>query len=66
MLLPTVKARVAVEAGATLGWWRYVGDHGRVIGIDHFGASADQAILYNEFGITAEAIVAAAKSSLGA
>ena len=66
VLLPMVKARVAVEAGATLGWWRYVGDRGKVIGIDHFGASADQAVLYHEFGITAEAIVAAAKSSLGA
>ena len=65
VLLPTVRARVAIEAGATLGWWRYVGDHGKVIGIDHFGASADQGVLFHEFGITVEAIVAAAKSSLG-
>ena len=66
VLPPAVRARVAVEAGATLGWWRYVGDRGKVIGIDHFGASADQSVLFHEFGITAEAIVAAAKSSLGA
>lgn len=66
VLLPTVRARVAVEAGATLGWWRYVGDHGKVIGIDHFGASADQSVLFHEFGITTEAIIAAAKTSMGA
>ncbi len=54
VLLPSVRARVSVEAGATLGWWRYVGDSGRVIGLDHFGASADQAALYREFGITVD------------
>lgn len=66
VLLPSVRARVAVEAGATLGWYRYVGDDGRVIGLDHFGASADQATLFREFGITVESIVAAARSSLAA
>jgi transketolase len=50
--------RVAVEAGATYGWWRYVGGHGAVVGIDHFGASADGALLFTEFGITSEAVVA--------
>jgi transketolase len=64
VLLPSVRARVSVEAGATLGWWKYVGDRGRVIGIDHFGASASDKILYQEFGITSDAVVAAAKASL--
>jgi len=49
--------RVAVEAGATYGWWKYVGSHGAVVGIDHFGASADGALLLKEFGITADAVV---------
>ena len=64
VLLPSVRARVSVEAGATLGWWKYVGDRGRVVGIDHFGASASDKILYQEFGITSDAVVAAAKASL--
>ena len=64
ILLPSVRARVSVEAGATLGWWKYVGDRGRVIGIDHFGASASDKILFQEFGITTDAVIAAAKASL--
>jgi transketolase len=64
ILLPSVRARVAVEAGATLGWWRYVGDRGRVIGLDHFGASADPAVLFHEYGITTENIVTAARDSI--
>ena len=60
VLLPSVRARVAIEAGSTLGWWKYVGDRGRVIGIDHFGASADYQVLFNEFGITVDAIVSTA------
>ncbi|MGI9136701.1 MAG: transketolase [Candidatus Nanopelagicales bacterium] len=59
-----VHARVSVEAGATLGWWKYLGTDGRAIGLDHFGASADYQVLYREFGITVEAIVAAAHESL--
>ena len=66
VLPPSVRARVSVEAGATLGWYRYVGDAGRVIGLDHFGASADPAILYREFGITVDAVVAAARDSISA
>jgi len=66
VLPPSVRARVSVEAGATLGWYRYVGDAGRVIGLDHFGASADPATLFREFGITAEAIAAAARESISA
>jgi transketolase len=64
VLPPHVRARVAVEAGSALSWWRWVGDHGRVIGIDHYGASADQATLFREFGFTAEAVAEAARSSL--
>ncbi|MFM8156348.1 MAG: transketolase-like TK C-terminal-containing protein, partial [Actinomycetes bacterium] len=64
-VLPSaVRARVSVEAGATLGWWKYLGTDGRAIGLDHFGASADYQVLYNEFGITVEAIVSAARESL--
>jgi transketolase len=59
-----VSARVAVEAGATLGWYKYVGTEGAVIGIDHFGASADAQTLFTEFGITVEAIVEAAQASV--
>jgi transketolase len=64
VLPKSTRARVAVEAGSTLGWWKYVGDSGHVVGIDHFGASADASTLYREFGVTAEAVVAAAKLSL--
>ena len=66
VLNPAVTARVSVEAGATLGWWKYIGTHGRAVGLDHFGASADYQVLYREFGITVEAIVAAAKESIAA
>jgi len=64
VLTSTIQARVSVEAGATLGWWKYIGSHGRAIGLDHFGASADYQVLYSEFGITVDAIVAAAKESI--
>ena len=65
VLPPDVTIRVAVEAGATQGWWKYVGTQGAVVGIDHFGASADQATLFREFGITADRVVALVRSSLG-
>ena len=61
----SIPARVAVEAAATFGWHRWVGERGRVIGLDHFGASAPFETLYREFGLTVEKIVAAAKQSLG-
>ncbi|MEO5533597.1 MAG: transketolase [Pseudolysinimonas sp.] len=61
-----VKARVSVEAGLGLTWRPYVGDAGRSVSIEHFGASADYKTLYREFGITTEAVVAAAKASLAA
>lgn len=54
--------RVSVEAGSTLGWYRYLGGQGHPVGIDHFGASADDVTLYREFGITAEAVVQAVSS----
>jgi transketolase len=65
VLPPAVKARVAVEAGSPLGWERYVGDQGRIIGLDHFGASAPYQVLYEKFGITVERVVEAALAALG-
>jgi transketolase len=63
---PTVKARVSVEAAVPMGWRDIVGDSGRIVGIDHFGASADYQRLYLEFGLTAEAVTQAAKDSIAA
>jgi transketolase len=60
VLPPAIRARVAVEAGSPLGWERYVGDQGRFIGLDHFGASAPYKVLYEKFGLTVEQVVAAA------
>jgi transketolase len=51
--------RVAIEAGATGCWYKYIGSEGKIIGIDHFGASAPYKTLYKEFGVTAEAVVEA-------
>ncbi|UYN84268.1 MAG: transketolase [Microcella sp.] len=66
-VLPSaVTARVSIEAGIALTWHRYIGDRGRAISIEHFGASADYQTLFREFGITAEAAVAAARESLAA
>ncbi|GAA1513984.1 transketolase [Agromyces terreus] len=64
VLPAAVTARVSVEAGVALSWGRYVGDRGRSVSIEHFGASADYKTLFREFGITTEAVVAAAKESL--
>ncbi|MEI2764547.1 MAG: transketolase [Dermatophilaceae bacterium] len=66
VLPPTVRARVSVEAGVPTGWREIVGDAGRIVGIDHFGASADGPTLFREFGITAAAVAAAARASLAA
>ncbi|MFL6071740.1 MAG: transketolase [Actinomycetes bacterium] len=66
VLPPQVKARVAVEAGVPLSWRPFVGDQGVVVGIDHYGASADQAILFREFGFTPEAVVNAARQAMSA
>jgi transketolase len=59
-----VKARVSVEAGIALSWHRITGDAGENVSIEHFGASADAATLFREFGFTAEAVVDAARRSL--
>ncbi|MEJ3404020.1 transketolase [Rathayibacter sp. YIM 133350] len=64
VLPKAVTARVSVEAGSALTWVRYVGDRGRSVSIEHFGASADWKTLFREFGITADAVVAAAKETL--
>jgi transketolase len=61
----SVKARVAIEAGASLGWHRWVGDGGIVIGIDRFGASAPGDRLFREFGFTPERVEEAVQSVLG-
>jgi len=63
---PTVKARVSVEAGIAMGWREVVGDHGRIVSIEHYGASADFARIYAEYGITAAAVAAAAHDSIAA
>jgi transketolase len=64
VLPAAVTARVSVEAGVALTWRSYVGDRGRSVSIEHFGASADYKTLFREFGITTDAVVAAAKDSL--
>lgn len=64
VLPPTIPARVSVEAGITPPWKLFVGDAGASIGVDHFGASADYKRLYQEFGVTAERVAAAAHDSL--
>jgi transketolase len=64
VLPPQVRARVSVEAGIALPWHRLVGDAGRCVSLEHYGASADPAVLYPEFGITAQAVADAARASL--
>ncbi|MFE7516918.1 transketolase [Streptomyces sp. NPDC057540] len=66
VLPPSVRARVAVEAGIGLTWHKYVGDAGRIVSLEHFGASADAKVLFREFGFTPEAIAAAARESVAA
>ncbi len=58
--------KVAVEAGATLGWWKYVGSDGDVVGLDRFGASAPGPVVMKEFGFTAENVAARAKKVIKA
>ncbi len=66
VLPPEVRARVSIEAGVSMGWHDLVGDAGRCVSLEHFGASADAATLFREFGFTPEAVVKAAKDSLKA
>ena len=65
VLPPAVRALVAVEAGARLGWEHYVGLDGAVVGLDRFGASAPYPVIYEKLGITAEAVAAAARRLIG-
>ncbi len=60
----SIKARVSVEAGLSLGWSKYVGANGVSVSIEHFGASADYKTLFREFGMTTESVVLAAKQAL--
>jgi transketolase len=64
VLPPAVVRRVAVEAGVTAAWWRYVGLQGEIVGIDHFGASAPAKDVFNAYGFTAEHVVAAIEKVL--
>lgn len=64
VLPPGVPARVAVEAGIAQSWYKYVGDTGEIISIEHYGASADDKTLFREFGFTPEAVVAAAQRAI--
>ncbi|GHB03275.1 MULTISPECIES: transketolase [Streptomyces] len=64
VLPPDVRARVSVEAAVGQGWREVVGDAGRIVSLEHYGASADYQRLYDEFGITADAVAAAARGSV--
>ncbi|MFC5501622.1 transketolase [Lysinimonas soli] len=66
VLPAAIKARVSIEAGLALTWRPFVGDAGRSISIEHFGASADYKTLYSKFGITTEATIAAVKDTIAA
>lgn len=61
-----MKARVSVEAGVAMPWYRYLGDAGRSVSLDHFGASAGATKLFEEYGFTADNVAAQAKESLAA
>jgi transketolase len=63
---PNVRARVSVEAGVAQGWREVVGDAGRMVSLEHFGASADYDTIFRQFHITAEAVTLAAEESLRA
>ncbi|MEP7273830.1 MAG: transketolase, partial [Acidobacteriota bacterium] len=65
VLPPAIKARISIEAGVTLGWAKWVGDQGAVIGLDRFGASAPYQVLMEKFGFTPANIAARAKTMLG-
>ncbi len=64
VLPPAITARVAIEAGSTLGWERYAGNNGGLIGIDEFGASAPAKILFEYYGFTPELVAERAKTVL--
>jgi transketolase len=64
VLPPAVRARVSIEAGASLGWERWVGDAGAIIGIDHFGASAPAGTIFSRLGFTVERVAEVARAVL--
>ncbi|HEY0870254.1 MAG TPA: transketolase [Acidothermaceae bacterium] len=64
VLPPDVLVRVSIEAAVTMGWRDFVGDHGEMVGINHYGASASGAVLFEQFGFTPDRLVAAVHSSL--
>ena len=64
VLPPAVRARVSIEAAVTFGWREIVGSDGESVGIDHFGASANAGVLFEQFGFTPDRVVAAAHASL--
>ncbi|MGJ3507266.1 transketolase [Enemella sp. A6] len=66
VLPPTLRARVAVEAGVAQGWRELIGDAGRFVGLDHYGASAAGGLLFEKFGLTADAVVRAAEETIAA
>ncbi|MDR6938790.1 transketolase [Arcanobacterium hippocoleae] len=66
VLPPEIRARVSIEAGSTLPWKAIVGDAGQCIGIDHFGESANGAMLFEKYGLTPQAVAMAAKESIAA
>jgi transketolase len=63
---PDVKARVSVEAGVSVGWRDLVGDAGRIVSINHYGASASAGKLFAEFGFSGDTVAAAARESIEA
>jgi len=65
VLPPEIKARVAIEAASPIGWREWVGDSGRIIALDRFGASAPYEVIYEKLGITSGAVVSAARELLG-
>ena len=64
VLPPDVKVRASIEAAVTMGWRDFVGDHGEMLGLNHYGASAPATVLFEQFGLTADRLVAAVHSSL--
>ena len=64
VLPPDVKVRASIEAAVTMGWRDFVGDHGEMLGLNHYGASAPGAVLFEQFGLTADRLGAAVHSSL--
>jgi transketolase len=64
-IFPDELPKMSIEAGATLGWWKYVGRHGEVVGLDRFGASAPGPTAMERLGFSVDNIVAKAKKLAG-